>query len=290
MKKLLSVFLLIAFTFAFYACGESTGESNENLKDKLQQEMLMEESGELPEPEHSFYLPSALQIGTIFKRSGLGYMEGITANPENASKYVGKNTQLLNFGVFSADLAYTILNSQSQNSKSLLVAVKELSEGIGFGSVFNQNGLYDRFESNLGNQDSILNLLVEIQENTDVFVSENDLRAETYVIFGGAWVEGMYLGSKAFNKENKAKISKRLVEQLNILGNLISALESTDRNMEDISEVMTGLKGIYDYFNQIDYIRDENGSIDFAKVVIEDKELDEISSKIAELRTLITEV
>jgi len=100
----------------------------------------------------------------------------------------------------------------------------------------------------------------------------------------------MYLGSRAFNKENKAKISKRLVEQLNILGNLISALESTDRNMEDISEVMTGLKGIYDSFNQIDYIRDENGSIDFAKVVIEDKELDEISSKIAELRTLITEV
>ena len=43
-------------------------------------------------------------------------------------------------------------------------------------------------------------------------------------------------------------------------------------------------------FNQIDYIRDENGSIDFANVVIEDKELDEISSKIAELRTLITEV
>ena len=57
MKKLLSVFLLIAFTFAFYACGESTGESNENLEDKLQQEMLMEESGELPEPEHSFLPP-----------------------------------------------------------------------------------------------------------------------------------------------------------------------------------------------------------------------------------------
>ena len=185
--------MLIAFTFAFYACGESTGESNENLEDKLQQEMLMEESGELPEPEHSFLpplCPSDWNHLQTFWPSG--YMEGITANPENASKYVGKNTQLLNFGVFSADLAYTILNSQSQNSKSLLVAVKELSEGIGFGSVFNQNGLYDRFESNLGNQDSILNLLVEIQENTDVFVSENDLRAETYVIFGGAWVEGMY--------------------------------------------------------------------------------------------------
>ncbi len=249
----------------------------------------MEESGELQEPEHSFYLPSALQIGTIFKRSGLGYMEGITANPENASKYVGKNTQLLNFGVYSADLAYTILNSQSQNSRSLLIAVKELSEGIGFESVFNQDGLYDRFEANLGNQDSILNLLVEIQENTDVFVSENDFRAETYVIFGGAWVEGMYLGSRAFNKENKAQISKRLVEQLNILGNLISALEGAGRNTEDIADFTNGLKGIQNFYNNIDYIRDENGSIDFANVVIEDNELDEISKKIAELRTLITE-
>jgi hypothetical protein len=290
MKKLASILLLFGFTTALISCGESSEEANEGIQDQLQEEILMEESGELPEPEHSFYLPSALQIGIIFKRSGLGYVEGVTADPANASQYVGKNSKLLNFGVYSADLAYTILNSQSEGSRSLLGAVKELSDGIGFGSVFNQDGLYDRFEKNLGNQDSVLNLLVEIQENTDVFVSENNLRAETYVIFGGAWVEGMYIGSKAFNKDNKSEVSKRLIEQLNILTNLIGALEGSGRNLEDVEEFTNGLKAIQDYYDGIDYIRDENGSINFSEVVIKDEDLDAIAGKIADLRMKITQV
>ncbi len=290
MRKFLYLMMAVLVLGLAPSCGGGgeTQESSEDMQEQLQDEMIQEESGDFPEEEHSFYLPSALQIGTIFKRSGLGYVDGITASPENASKFVSKNSQLLNFGVYSADMAYSILNDQSQNSLALLKAVKDLSENIGFGSIFNKDGLAERFEANIGNQDSILNLLVEIQENTDVFISENDMRAQTYVIFAGAWIEGMYLGVKAFNRENKGAVSKRLIEQMNILNNLLGALEGSKRNLEDIDDVVNGLNGIKTYYEEMD-IRDADGRINFSELELSDEDMDAIAEKILTLRSTITE-
>ncbi len=281
-------FYTLILSFLFFSCGSGEdNSSSESPESDVQDEFLQEESGEGEMEAEAFIIPSALQIGTLFQRSGLGYVEGVVADPANAGQYVTKNAKLINFGVYSADLAYCILNGQGPKSLQFLKAVKDLSEGIGYGSIFTDQNLYNRFEQNIDNRDSVLNLLVEIQENTDYFVEENDLQEQTYVIFAGAWVEGMYLGVNAFNKENKEDIAKRLVEQMNIMSNLIKAMESSDRDISDIDFVLEALKEFESFYNNLEGIRDENGIVNVREANIANEDIDKMSEMVQSLRSKI---
>jgi len=281
----------LILSFLFVSCGSDGGNTeSQDVESDVQDEFLMEESGEADMEAETIIIPSALQIGTLFQRSGLGYIDGIVADPSALSQYVSKNAKLLNFGVYSADLAYCILNEQSQKSSQFLKAVKELADGIGYRSIFSDQNLYDRFEKNIDQRDSVLNLLVEIQEKTDAFVAENDMQEQTYVIFAGAWVEGMYLGVNAFNKNNKADISKRLVEQMNIMSNLIKALESSDRDLSDIQFVINSLKDFESFYSNLDGIRDENGIVNVREAKIANEDIDKMAQMVKDLRAQIISV
>lgn len=287
-KSLISSIILSLF---FISCGDGNQQSNDSSQEAdVQEEFLKEESGEADMETETFIIPSALQIGTIFQRSGIGYIDGVVTDPSQIDAYVSKNAKLMNFGLYSADLAYCILNGQSQKSLEFLNAVKSLAEGIGYSSIFSDQNLYKRFEANIDNKDSVLNLLVEIQENTDVFVEENSMNEQTYVIFAGAWVEGMYLGINAFNKENKGDIAKRLVEQMNIMTNLIKALKSSERDLSDVDFVVNSLKDFENFYNNLESIRDENGIVNVREATIADEDIDKMSSMVKDLRNKIIAV
>jgi hypothetical protein len=289
MKK--NIIYSICLSLFFVACSGDAGNSDSgNLENDVQDEFLSEEMGDEEMEADAFIIPSALQIGTVFQRSGLGYIEGVVTNPADMSKYVSKNAKLLNFGVYSADLAYCILNGQSQQALNFLKAVKDLADGIGYGGIFSEQNLYSRFEKNIDVRDSVLNLLVEIQEKTDVFVEENNMQEQTYVIFAGAWVEGMYLGVNAFNKKNKEDISRRLVEQMNIMTNLIRALKSSERDVSDLDYLLTALKEFESFYNKLESIRDENGVVNVREANIADEDIEKMSEMVKSLRNKIITV
>ncbi len=277
-------------TMIMGSCGEATTEQvskEEQAQDDLLNEMATE--GEDVE-EESFYLPSALQIGSIFQKSGLKYIEGITNSPSNVEQYITKSQKILNFGVYSADLAYIILNGQSQNATEYLKTIKVLSDKIGFGAVFESQDLMEKFERSLGNQDSIINVMIDIQMQTDMFVDENNLQDVTYIIFAGAWVEGMYLGVKASNQENQHMISGRLVEQMTILDNLVRALRSNKNLTEDVEQLSKDLNKLDKFFMRLEENKNSQNIASFRDYKISKEHLAELSEMIIELRTRITKV
>lgn len=291
MKKKLATFILVGGVGFFMAsCGDDANKGVEKSQAEAAQEELLTEMAEESDNEadvQTYYLPSALQIGSIFQKSGLEFVPGITNSTENKDKYESKTDRILNFGVYSADLAYIVLNGQSNDAISYLKTVKELSDEIGFGTVFESDDLMKRFESSLGNKDSIINVMIDIQARTDMFVDDNNLQDVTYIIFAGAWVEGMYIGVKATDHHKRHQVSGRLVEQMTILDNLVKALKSNKNQTPEVKEILAEFIKLEKFFNQLEENKNSQNIASFRDYKLSEEHLEELSSTIINLRNKI---
>lgn len=292
MKKVITSILAFASVVFVISCSEGDGSKLEQDQAQVAQEEMLDEMAEagMEEEMESFYLPSALQIGSIFQKSGLNYVTGITNSVDKKEDYVTKTSKILNFGVYSADLAYIVLNGQSQDAMNYLKTISTLSDEIGFGTIFESRELMDRFQKNLGNQDSIINVMIDIQASTDMFVDDNNLQDVTYIIFAGAWIEGMYIGVQASDHEKTHMISGRLVEQMTILDNLVKALRSNRNQPEEIAELTKKLLKLEKFFNRLEENKNAQNIASFRDYKLSPEHLKQLSEMIIELRTSIVNV
>jgi hypothetical protein len=270
------------------ACGGGENKQEESSAEEFEYtEAEQEESSEQVE-QTQYFLPSALQIGSVFQKSGLKYYEGIVNSPLNVEKYDTKNSMLLNFGGYSADLAYCVLNGQNQIALNQMKALRGLAEGIGLSSIFNSESLFNKFENNLGNQDSVIEVMVQIQENIDMFIDDNNMQSMANIMFAGAWIEGMYIGVKATSNEEETQITGRLIEQMVILDNLVKAISSVENKSGNLEEIEKSLISLRDYFNNLEEIKGKQ-NINYKEVEIGIDKLKEIANRVVKMRNSIVE-
>jgi hypothetical protein len=270
------------------ACGGGENKQEESSAEEFEYtEAEQEESSEQVE-QTQYFLPSALQIGSVFQKSGLKYYEGIVNSPLNVEKYDTKNSMLLNFGGYSADLAYCVLNGQNQIALNQMKALRGLAEGIGMSSIFNSESLFNKFENNLGNQDSVIEVMVQIQENIDMFIDDNNMQSMANIMFAGAWIEGMYIGVKATSNEEETQITGRLIEQMVILDNLVKAISSVENKSGNLEEIEKSLISLRDYFNNLEEIKGKQ-NINYKEVEIGIDKLKEIANRVVKMRNSIVE-
>lgn len=240
------------------------------------------------EEENSFMLPSPIQIAAIFNRAGLEYEDGLTNPVENLTKYNTKTFKFLNFGVYSADLAYAVLNNQQQLSIDYLNAVKKLSEEIGMPSIFGSGKLIESFEKNIGNQDTVLQILTTIKRRTDEYLEENRETSKESIFFSAAWLEGMYLGANS-SKDNKS-LTPRLIEQMTILENIIKAIEVQKDETLEMDFMIDGLTEISSTFNNFESVKKlDIEAVEFGDIQLTDVEMQTLTEKINSLRSKVIE-
>lgn len=243
-------------------------------------EELIEDDEEL-----SFMLPSPIQIAAIFNRAGLEFESNLANPTSNLDNYNTKTAKYLNFGVYSADLAYAVLNDQQQLSIDYMNAVKTLADGIGMPSVFGTGDLVESFEKNIGNQDTILRILTVIKRRTDEYLEENSEASKEAVFFSAAWVEGMYLGA---NSGDNNRITGRLLEQMTILDNVIIALQAQKDPSLEIDFLINGLQGVHNSFEAYESVKQlEQTNISISDVTLTDEELTDLTERISDLRQKI---
>jgi hypothetical protein len=265
-KVILSTLLMGSF-MAFVSCkGESTideGIDAEVVIDTLEDETM---AGLFESPDIDYHLPSALQVASIFKKSGMQYNSGVTNSTENSSNYTTEIQQMLNFGVYSADLAYCITNDQSNEARKLITVIKDLADSQGMSAVFDNKDLMDRFDMNLDVQDSIEVILVEIHERTEEYLEENDMAHTSSVHYAGAWAEGMYLGVYDFeNNDQNENVGAQITEQMEILKNIIKGLKDPKNADIDVESVISDLEKIqatYDSFESVSSFYNDDNAID----------------------------
>jgi len=270
------------------ACGGGETNVETSVDEEFEYTDAEEDEASDDGEQTQYFLPSALQIGSVFQKSGLKYYEGIVNSPLNVEKYDSKNAMLLNFGAYSADLAYCVLNGQNQIALNQMKALRSLADGIGMSSIFNSESLFQKFENNLGNQDSVIEVMIQIQENIDMFIDDNNMQNMANIMFAGAWVEGMYIGVKATSNEEESQITSRLVEQMVILDNLVKAISTVENKTGNLEQIENSLISLRDYFNNLEEIKGKE-NINYKEVEIGVDKLKEIATRVVKMRTSFVE-
>lgn len=254
--------------------------------DETAQETQQEEVQEV-EVTEEFILPSTVQIGDLFRNSGLEYVSGLTLDPQKSTSYNTTFDKYFAFGAYWTDMTYCVLNQQSQEARKYMKVVKEVSTELGAGEVFSDKALLDRFDRNLENNDSILSILIEIDEKTDAYVDDNDQHEFALVAFVGGWVEGMYLGVSTSTYEGHTQLTGRVIEQMVILDQLIAGLSKYEGSSKRVDEVLASMKKMHTFFNEIPAIADMEGSISDVRIPSADMKV--LGNMILDLRALIVE-
>jgi hypothetical protein len=272
--------LIVATSLLIASCGSDANKETE----EVQNTEAIDSSATVEVPTTSYSLPSPLQIASIFKKSGLKFKDGLTNSEKDPSKYATNMSKCINLGVYSADLSYCVLNKQSQQAMNYIKLARTLADNLGMGSVFEEGNLLKRFEKNLGNEDSLAYIIAELQMVTDMYLDENDQQQITSLVFAGAWVESMYIGSKVYEKGKEASLSSKLAEQMNILSSIVNALKAEEKKDAGIPELIADLNVVKDIYDNLETVKANTKAESEEMPKLTDDDLAKLGVKIEELR------
>ena len=163
-----------------------------------------------------------------------------------------------------------------------------MASKVGLGSIFDDESLLKRFEKNIGNQDSIMNMLFHIQMLTDDYIQDNELSDLSVVYFTGAWVEGMNIGTHTIVGNTDHKISVLLSEQMTIAESIVTGLRAIKDPSADLVDLADHIEEVVDAYHNLWSVKKEGENIDYLTVELAHDEVVTISDMILELREEIT--
>jgi hypothetical protein len=230
-----------------------------------------------------FILPQPFALITSFEEVGLTYHPDRTNPVENVSEYTTRGDQLINFGVYSADLIYCIINEQPQQSILYFNAMKTLAEKFGMGAVFTENELAIEIEKNITNRSELEGLLIDVHERSQEYLEDNQLKYLSAIQFSGAWVEGMYLASFDFTS-GKSDVGPKLIDQMSLLKNTIIGLQMYEDRDVEIDAILNELKAFETIYANFDSVKSATVN---EKPTLTKQEIKIIAEKIAAIRNLI---
>jgi len=283
--------LIICLVSTFIISCQSENQSNGQVQDS---ENISENQKnhsievEIVEQDFEFMPPSPIQIASILKKANMNYEEGLTNKVSKSKLYSTKFKQSINFGVYACDLAYCVTNDKFAEASKYLKVSKEMASKIGLESIFLSDNLVERFEKNVGNQDSIMSILFDIQIMTDDYIQDNDLIDLSVIYFTGAWIEGMNIGTHTILGNNDHKISVLLSEQMTIARSLIKGLRAVENQTDDLIDLTDHIEEVVDSYHNLWSVKQEGENIEYLDVELKHEEAVSISEMILELREEIT--
>lgn len=281
--KQLSITFLIGTVVALMIAGCNSGTQPESNSTEIRDTVDTVKDTSTQTTEDFFYsLPSPLVMVKFFKRAGLKYVEGVANTPDNLSKYTSLDRKTLNMGVYSADLAYCILNHQPQQASKYMKCIKLLSDDLGMAAFFNTDDYLTRFKNNLSSEYSLLQIVSGLKSDIDIFMRDQNKEKQTLLIFIGAWAENMYIATQLTKDLNKEKIATRIAEQKYILTSLMNSVVKY-QNDSDFSKIFSKLDDLKILFNNLP-LQEET-----EKPIVDELQLKSITEKVSRLRKTIIE-
>lgn len=286
--QLLSLTLCVIGSSIFVSCNNES--KKENVSDSIDSTNIEELKEDIS--TFNYILPSPLQIASLYHHIGLKFNEKLTNPISNKSKYNSEFAKTINIGVYSADLAFAILSNENQFALNGLKTIKELSDEIGMGSIYQNGDVLTKIKNNVDNIDSLTELFSNIEVDSKTYLEENEKKNSSLTIFAGGFVESIYIATQSTQKINSEKLISRLSEQIITLNNLVHLLKDekkTSQNEKHLIELMVQLQNVY--MNCADYKAKmavaEEGE-DVSSFSISDEELKKIRDEFAKVRNEIT--
>lgn len=284
-----------ALALALVSCGDNPEEQkNQELIDGLDSTAAMSDTNHVAQDDEVTYnLPSALQIAYVFKKSGATFIPSLLNKKDNSSKYNTSNyKRAVNFGIYSADLAYCLFNKKYQESKEYLKSCKEMGSYLGLNQAFESDNMAQRFDKNITIEDSVVKIVSNVQLKTDIMFEQNKQKHITVVAFAGAWTESMYIASEVYAKDKNKKVLASLLEQMLLSETIIKALKNHQSAETELPALIAEVTKINTQFNAIASVKtaiEKDEEMDFNTMTVTDGELKSITELIKTLRAGMVE-
>lgn len=274
--------LLISMTFTSCSSPDADTEKQETTESGTPADSTTEAE------KTSYNLPSALQIASAFKKSGGGFIPSIPNDKSNVSRYnTSTYKKAVNFGVYSADLAYCLSNKKYQESKEYLKACKDIGSYLGLNKAFESNQMAERFERNIANEDSLIRIVTDLQLKTDLMFEENRQQDVKVLTLVGAWSESLFIAAEIYGKDKNQKVRTALLDQLLFSGTMLKALRTSENKEPEIKALADSIENIQKQVSGIPALAaaiQEDENADFSTLNIPDTDLAPLLNSIRSLR------
>jgi len=288
LKQFTLFIIIISSIILASGCGEPAEKKEVHFHEISQDEIEEAIYNEVSE-DYEFIPPSTLQVASIFKKAGLSYDLKLT-NPRNrVDKYSTKLSQALAFGIYSSDLAYSVVHEKYDEASEFLKTLRTLGSKIGLESIFNTSGLIERFETNVAIQDSIIDILILLQENTDDYIEENGKEDLSVIYYTGAWIEGMYMGANTVMLDQEKRVGVLISEQMTLAEILIKGLQHIKDQSDEIADLVDAIQALVDTYDNLESVTTLGEEADYIDIVLTKDETTLMSGKIVELRESIVQ-
>ncbi|MEW6469920.1 MAG: hypothetical protein AB1458_13410 [Bacteroidota bacterium] len=272
--------LFLSVSLSLLSCG---GVSDEKA-DKNRTDSLPETDSVATGTTRNFFysLPSPLAMAAVYKSSGMKYNEALINPADKVSKYNSQRSMALNMGVYHSDLAYTLINGQTQLALKYLDVIKTLSDGLKMSSIFDTEEYVKRFRDNVNHIDSLKKITADLKGEADLFLYDNNRHNTALFIFTGAWTESMYIATQSVKSGKSDLVVTTVAEQKYILDNLMTLLSDYEKEPT--------FKDLFLELNNVKISLDKmvrQGENEEARVEINEGDLNELTEKVVSLRTKI---
>lgn len=224
-------------------------------------------------------MPSPIEMAILVKHAGGEYNSALLNDVKRIDEYVTTGKKTLNMGVYSADVGYTSLYKQTQETVFYLNNVRKLSDAIGLSDAFDQE-VFDRVESNIENRDSLLQILSASYDMANQYLKENNRMNTSVLMIAGGWVESMYLAANLGTDGDRPEdiIALRILEQDVVLDKIVSAMDliKDDPLVDEFRAKLVEL----DQFLDAKDIRIGEGE----QATVDREKMDQVFEKIDEIR------
>ena len=301
MKSLFINLTLIAFLFGFSSCASSSDENNSKETVEVVDEKLVEESTN----DNMFYqVPTPNELFAVLKNSDAPFNKEILNDVSNSVNYLTKYSKALNFGVYTADLAYVTSQGSLEHAASLFEAVKNLSKDLEIENAIDKI-IFERLKKSLDNSnlDSLFYLSNETYYSAFSYLKENNRQDILGLIAVGGWIEGLNIILNLEPYSQNSEICQVIADQKLTLENLLIFVSDIENDkfldlLNDLSKVEEIYNQEFENFNDesndVDDVNstNENGVIVFAggsSLTIRKSQFDQLKTMIMDLRTSIIE-
>ncbi len=241
---------IICTTLAIFlfACGESEKTGKDLLKEdkktgKTTKAALTKEV--LTDIINS--IPLSLEVSFLIMDLNIPYDKKALSSADDVSKFNNNYKQAVNLGIYSTDLGYANIYSQTQDALNYLTGVKMMADGLQIGQHFDFQTI-KKLASSKNNIDSLLLVTNKNLEDINKHLQEKGRPDLTILILTGGWIESLHLTCEVTKKKPNPLLKSRIGDQKIILDQLLLLLSFYDdnANIKSLIEQMNRLQKMYE--------------------------------------------
>jgi hypothetical protein len=245
-------------------------------------------------------VPTPNELFDIITEVNISYDDQVLSSPDNIDNYTNKKVQSLNFGVYTADLAFAASFGNPTESAKYFTVIKDMGDILKINNALDQT-VFDKIDKSIqeNNNDELFKLSNETYYDAYTYLKENERGPSLALIVLGGWVESLYIMTQLGEYEEGSILMSRIVDQKYTLENLYEFMQEYETVDVDVLEMMATLQSIDEVFLNLD----ESAVDDFSNSVDEDVNLmnggadysisedqyNALKSAVDELRTKIVE-